>query len=500
MMPVTPSLPQLSPLSWLLAYFCRAALVNSFQVEQMLVSSSLKAKLGEIAAQLDKFEFLARPFEFEGIKELVESVAQFRADDALAQHMAVFNDALSQVNLSVQHYPDLQKLGEAVHSIKATEGNLQPEVTKPLQELSERLRDRGIDSTPTPKKVEEFWSPGATAEPPSNIDPKHWIEWIEESCIHPALAEARLKTIYGDAVYDRLLSEKLATLGSGQYVTKPMARMMQGYEQLASDGGWWVDSGVDPRCFPTLEPGEIPEMSLYGTFKPNNPRQDESGKIRKYENPRGVKKELFDRDLNFSAVPDEIAEQIYQKYGITPLASEKASGFWYVVYKHPEIPIYRTEGNKKDAAITSQGRVVISGQGVNAGYRAKNQEGNKLSARVLHPQLEVFAQPGREIRFAFDQDSKLSTILNVRQELVREAELLLERGCKIYSLQWDDREGKGADDLIKNFGPVAFERADILAVHIEQIMKQHYRTKYNSIARRVNEELVQVGVNKQTIR
>jgi len=26
MMPVTPSLPQLSPLSWLLAYFCRAAL------------------------------------------------------------------------------------------------------------------------------------------------------------------------------------------------------------------------------------------------------------------------------------------------------------------------------------------------------------------------------------------------------------------------------------------------------------------------------------------
>jgi len=27
MMPVTPSLPQLSPLSWLLAYFCRAALV-----------------------------------------------------------------------------------------------------------------------------------------------------------------------------------------------------------------------------------------------------------------------------------------------------------------------------------------------------------------------------------------------------------------------------------------------------------------------------------------
>jgi len=32
-MPVTPSLPQLSPLSWLLAYFCRAALVRYFGQE-----------------------------------------------------------------------------------------------------------------------------------------------------------------------------------------------------------------------------------------------------------------------------------------------------------------------------------------------------------------------------------------------------------------------------------------------------------------------------------
>jgi len=36
MMPVTPSLPQLSPLSWLLAYFCRAALVYPY--EELLVT------------------------------------------------------------------------------------------------------------------------------------------------------------------------------------------------------------------------------------------------------------------------------------------------------------------------------------------------------------------------------------------------------------------------------------------------------------------------------
>jgi len=37
MMPVTPSLPQLSPLSWLLAYFCRAALVSFEQDENQVI-------------------------------------------------------------------------------------------------------------------------------------------------------------------------------------------------------------------------------------------------------------------------------------------------------------------------------------------------------------------------------------------------------------------------------------------------------------------------------
>jgi len=92
----------------------------------------------------------------------------------------------------------------------------------------------------------------------------------------------------------------------------------------------------------------------------------------------------------------------------------------------------------------------------------------------------TIAQRGREIRFVFDQDSKLSTILNVRQDLVREAELLRERGCNIYCLRWDEHKGKGADDLIKNHGPIAFEKADRQAVPVEQIMKQHYRTKYSA--------------------
>lgn len=413
-----------------------------------------------------------------------ESINRIRAEDYITAALLFFNQTLSKSMESVTVAP--QRLDAAVNKLHSILGQEYYSQSLALSKDAPRT-----DRSPTPKpcKLEVFWQPHATPEPPSHIDPKHWREWIEDSCIHPAIARARLQTISYDDVYESLLSDKLATMGSGQFVTMPMARLMKTYEQLALHGGWWVDAGIDPCCFPMLQPGEKPQLSLYGTFKPNNPRLDQNGKIRKYENPLSLKQKLFERSLNFSPVPDEIAERIYQKYGITPTEAEKASGFWYVVYKYPQIPIYRTEGNKKDAAITSQGRVVISGQGVNAGYRAKNQFGYKLPQRVLHPQLELFAQREREFRFAFDCDSKLSTILNVRQDLVREAELLQQRGCNIYCLQWDSDKGKGADDLIKNCGPIAFEKADAIAVPFEQIARLHYRTKYNSIAKCVKSEL-----------
>jgi len=321
-------------------------------------------------------------------QEVTQSINQTRAENYIYAALQNFNQTLNKGMASLRATP--KRLDAALSELRAV--LREQEIAGQSRAISQDAHKISLSPTPSPQKVEVFWQPGSTPAPPPHIDPQHWREWIEDSCIHPAIAQARLQTIYDNAVYERLLSEKLATLASGQYVTKPMARLMKTYQQLAEQGGWWVDSGVEPRSFPTLKPGEKPQMSLYGTFKPNSPRRDEGGKIRKYENPQGIKQQLFERDLNFSAVPDEIAERIYQKYGITPTAEERASGFWYVVYKHPEIPIYRAEGNKKDAAITSQERVVISGQGVNAGYRAKDQFGNKLPQRVLHPQLELFGE------------------------------------------------------------------------------------------------------------
>jgi conjugative relaxase-like TrwC/TraI family protein len=374
--------------------------------------------------------------------------------------------------------------------------------------------------TPTPKPVKPvpivaFWQPDYSGvERPSHINERHWKDWVD-SAVHPSVIESRLQSIKDQQVIERLLDKKLEFLGNFEKVKGEWKRRKVGsqhgnadiqseierYQPLAVGGGWWVDSGADPRWYPTLKPGDKPQRSTYGTFKPDDPRIDlkktlEKRKkdpnaptqFRKYENPAGTKQELFERDLSFADVPDSIADKIFEKYGVIRTEEVRRLGVWYTVWKHPEIPIYRVEGDKKDAALTSQGRFAISGQGINAGYRAKDQHDVKLPERVLHPQLELFAVPGREIRYAFDADENLSAVLNVRRDMVREAELVEARGSRAYNIAWKPEEGKGVDDLIGLSGPLAFEKADLNAKPIESVARIYYRTEYNKLARQVRKE------------
>ena len=346
-----------------------------------------------------------------------------------------------------------------------------------------------------------FWQPDyVEARRPHLLEPKHWEEF-KRSAIHPELILARFESVEDKAVFDRLFSDKFATMGAGQKSTRAMERMMDEFAQVA-EGAWWYKAGKKVLNFPSLATGQKPEVSTGGSLKPNeeNRREDTKKTLKKrekdpnapteyikYENPVGPKQTLFERDLFFGDVPNEIAEGIYQKYSVTPSAEERAMGFWYVVYKHVEIPIYRVEGAKKDAAITSQGRAVIGGHGINAGYRANDLQNNKLKRRLLHPQLEIFAQPGREFRFANDQDESVSTILNVRRDTVREAELLEERGSTPLNIKWDGKnERKGADDLIAKDGPLAFESADQNAYPMQREAKIYYRTQYNALSKEVS--------------
>ena len=445
------------------------------------------------------------------VTELAQRLLERRAEDVLAEHLAAFSEATEIALAQIRQRPELAQLVETIQALSSDATLSDGATGQQLRELSQRVQALDLDVTvpeqskpptvmPKPKKLEAFWVPDySSARRPNYIEPKHWEEY-KLSAIHPALISARFESIEGRQVFDRLFSDKFATMGAGQKSTRAMERMMDEFAQVA-EGAWWYKAGKKVLDFPALAAGQKPEVSTGGSLKPNeeNRREDTKKTLKKrardpnapteyikYENPVGPKQTLFERDLFFGDVPNEIAEGIYQKYGVTPSAEERAMGFWYVVYKHVEIPIYRVEGAKKDAAITSQGRVVIGGHGINAGYRANDLQDNKLERRLLHPQLEIFAQPGREFRFANDQDESVSTILNVRRDTVREAELLEERGCTTLNIKWDGKnERKGADDLIEKDGPLAFERADQNAYPMQREAIIYYRTQYNSLKKEI---------------
>jgi Fe-S-cluster formation regulator IscX/YfhJ len=468
--------------------------------DQLLSEESITEAINDLRKTVVS---LAAP-KYQGMKELASAINDRHAAESIHEHLSLFHEATAQLRENLQHNPGLEKLAETVRSLRNNPA-IAEAAHDHLQQISQRLREFGLNTTPQPKKLVSFWMPEyKESDRPAHIDKEHWKEWVG-SCVHPEIIRSRLKSIEKQQVIERLLDKKLEYMAAfdkdgirrkvgSQKATTDMNRLRVSYEPMAEAGGWWVDAGIDPCGFAR---GEI-KPSDYGTFKPNEPRidwkktqqkrkKDPNAPVqkRKYENPMGIKQDLFERSMAFAVVPDAIVQRIFERYGVIQTPEEREKGFWYTVWKHPQIPIYRVEGDKKDAAVTSQGRVVISGQGVNAGYRAKDQFDQKLPERVLHPQLEMFAQPGREFRYAFDADTNPSTIKNVRSDMVRESELVLARGCSAYAIPWEPQQGKGVDDLIKISGPIAFEKADRNAIPIEKIARIHYRTQYNAITAQV---------------
>lgn len=126
--------------------------------------------------------------------------------------------------------------------------------------------------------------------------------------------------------------------------------------------------------------------------------------------------------------------------------------------------------------------------GTNHIYRARDDQGNPLPQRQLNEPISVFAQRGREFRFAYDQDSKPNTIRNVRRDLVRGVELLEAKGCTTKIIKWPHEDGKGLDDLIANLGPKAYSIAQRCAVSPARDKQTHYRTEYTTIASKIHSE------------
>ena len=256
-------------------------------------------------------------------------------------------------------------------------------------------------------------------------------EWVEGSGVHPDIVRLNVQYLEGDQPYERLFyANKIKRLNTGRLPEWTLKK----YAHI-EHGGWWCDSG----------------NGLWGCFKPNKPRIDAiKSKFVKYEHP------LYEPTGIFTLrITQEVSAKIFGRCGLDPL-DEDSSGkqededFWEVVRADPTIPIVLTEGAKKAGALLTAGFCAIALPGIWSGVR--KGEGRK---HTLIPQLEKFAQKGREIYFAFDQDEKRKTRLANRKALFATGRLLKSKGCKVKVVEWEPMI-KGVDDLIVSRGEQHF--------------------------------------------
>ncbi|MCC5611128.1 DUF3854 domain-containing protein [Nostoc sp. CHAB 5834] len=308
---------------------------------------------------------------------------------------------------------------------------------------------------------------------PEHIDPQHWHELVVGSAIAPLIAHLNFSSLHFSYVggeheaWERLMiSDKLSRTNTGSL----SIRLLELYSNLDA-GGWWCNSGVDPRTFANLTPGEQPQIKEWGCYKPNRPRPKTvkkdgftvvvEGKFIKYEHPPSVDLSIFLLD-----VPGEIAQNIYSKAGVNPTDSDRLSGFWYCVCKH-NIPLVITEGAKKAASLLSQGHAAIGLPGISSGYRSpKNEWGKKIGDSYLADELAVFATKSREIKICFDYETKPETKLNIQRDIWKTGSLLQEFGAvvKVVTLPGPD---KGVDDFIVAQGGESFEKLSAGAIALE---------------------------------
>ena len=266
------------------------------------------------------------------------------------------------------------------------------------------------------------------------------VEW-QASCVDEELIDLNVTPLEGLNSLDYLLySDQLPRNNDGRVSSQFLKR----YEHT-EDGGWWC-SGVDVLTG---------KEDLWGCFKPNNPRlSGDKQKVIKYEHPPKEQTGLF-----ALRVPDKLWQEIAIKSGIETITPEE-SDFWSWLLAHPEVPICITEGAKKAGTLLSAGYAAIALPGINNGYRTpKDAHGNRTARPHLIPQLQLFAQPGREIYIVFDQDTRPSTVKAVNTAITKMGSLLSQNGCKVKVVTWNMQLGKGVDDLIAENGVISFTQA-----------------------------------------
>lgn len=481
-----------------------AQTIRSFREQRSFVASGVMEQINELTAAIAHPH--APEVKLEGMKELAAAILNRKAEQAISEHLEVFEALKQETEQWMAQQPQLRVLSDLVQSLQPMATLEAEAVLKQLQGL-EKQRPKPAP----PIKHEVFWKPDYSGvERPGHLRQKHWQE-MKASCIHPSLIADNVESVEGWDVAERLLEEKFLSLGAGQQVTKPMQRELHKYRHVMDGGGWWGKAGYNPQ---SLIVGD-PTLDLRGCLKPDYPRQDlkqpiipkrwsRSRLIRdghkvieaslivellkqginpnkfmvyrpvKYENPVDQPRCFF-----LVEVRKDLAAKILAKHGVTPRPGEN---YWQTVIRE-NLPIVVVEGLKDTMASMSQGHITVGISGVNTFYRAKDNDKNRLLTRQLNPEFLPFCTEGRSITFAYDQDTKISSILNVRRDLVRSIELIEPYGVEVKVATWKPEQGKGPGDVIQQSGPKVYDRAIRTAIPPKRVKAIHYRTIYNRLAK-----------------
>jgi hypothetical protein len=365
------------------------------------------------------------------------------------------------------------------------------------------------------------------------LKPSHFQEW-RSSAVDPEIIRLNVESLEGDDALERLTENAIEAIGkdqkvphSYQYVTAPVAKILDRYKDMSSEG-WWA-GGINIL---TGEP------SQWGCFKPDKPRiSQEKGKAIKYEHPAKCPTEIFALRVSYGiglkiakkhGLKGEYVERILKAnesgekatriksagFGdaaasVTARGRDRSLGvqagyvlpgghgeksrvgslneiaflsigpetlekedrdFWQWVLDNPSIALLITEGAKKAGSLLTAGYVAIALPGIYSGYRQhKDDYGKAIGLPVLIPQLLQFCGGGREISFFFDQDSKPKTIENVRRAIEKTGKLLGYQGCKVSVARWSS-DHKGIDDLIAAKG-----EDDLDQVFSDRISLDHFK-------------------------
>lgn len=257
-------------------------------------------------------------------------------------------------------------------------------------------------------------SPPLELSKPDYIEAPHYQEWLD-SAVDPAIIAANVKSLQDGSDYI-LYSEKLQRRNDGRL----NAGTLKQYSHL-QDGGWWV-SGLNPID------GFNP--MLWGTFKPDNPRQ---------ERKQGEDGAWFvsDKSIKYE-VPAKVPTSVFC------LRIPSKPQFWADLINDSNQPLIITEGAKKAGCLLSLGWAAIGIPGVTGAVRTKDKDGNQCSPYLI-PEIKVFCQKGRPVHICFDHDAKPKTVRNVNREIFKLARLLESHGCKVKIVSLPGPE-KGVDD------------------------------------------------------